>query len=97
MKGGDETYRVDGAINVPIVEGKLAARATVSYADMGGWINSFVENNINNSENLDTRLKLRAQPTDALSIGMSYWRSRHNEQTPPSAWKASSCSRAQLC
>ncbi len=77
-KGGDETYRVDSAINVPIVEGKLAARAAVSYADIGGWINNYVDKNINDSENLDARLKLKARPTDALSIGLSYWQSRHD-------------------
>lgn len=75
---GDETYRADGAINVPIVEGKLAARATVSYADVGGWIDNLVKENINSSENLDARLKVRARPTDALSIGLSYWQSRHD-------------------
>lgn len=75
-KDGDETYRADGAINVPIVEGKLAARATVSYADNGGWIDNLVRKDINSRQRLDSRLKVKAQPTDALSINLSYWRSR---------------------
>lgn len=37
-KDGGENYRGDMAVNVPIVAGKLAARAVVGYEDWGGWI-----------------------------------------------------------
>jgi iron complex outermembrane recepter protein len=80
-EGGDETYRVDGAINIPIVEDKLAARATVSYVDFGGWIDNLARKDINGWENLDARVKMKAQPTDALSIGLSYWRSRRDTRS----------------
>ena len=80
-EGGSETYRVDGALNVPIVEGKLAARAMVSYADMGGWIDNLVGEDINGAQNIDARVKFKAQPTDALTINLSYWGSRHDVES----------------
>jgi outer membrane receptor protein involved in Fe transport len=75
-EGGDPSYRGDMAVNVPIVSGKLAARAVLGYQDLGGWIDKPTDKNANDAEIKNMRLKIQAQPTDQLSIGLSGWLSR---------------------
>ncbi len=74
--GGGGNYRGDAAINVPIVEGKLAARAVIGYQDMSGWVDTPLGKNANDSQMRTARLKVNAQPNDRLSIGASAWVSR---------------------
>jgi iron complex outermembrane recepter protein len=81
--GGSENYRGDMAMNAPIVEGKMAARAVVGYEDLSGWIDSPIREDLNDSEIVNARLKVRAQPTDAFSIGLSGWISRSEFGGPP--------------
>lgn len=73
---GGENYRADAAVNVPLIEDKLAARAVVSYADLSGWVDRPARNNLNDAQLRTYRLKLNAQPTDRLSLGLSTWRER---------------------
>lgn len=73
--GGKNNYRADAAFNIPLIEGKLALRATVGYQRDGGWIDSDREKNLNDTTLKNYRLKLAAKPTDSLSIGLSAWRS----------------------
>jgi iron complex outermembrane recepter protein len=73
---GGENYRGDIAANVPLVAGKLAARAVVGYEDMSGWVDRPNATDINGRTNLNLRLKLHAQPTDNLSLGLMGWRTR---------------------
>lgn len=80
--GGGENYRGDMAVNVPIIEGKLAARVVIGDEDLSGWINSPVKNHVNDAELRNLRLKILAQPTDELSIGLSAWRSEANYGAP---------------
>ncbi len=75
-QGGAASYRGDAAINVPLIEGKLAARAVVGYEDSGGWIDGPRGNDLNDGRLRNYRLKVNAQPTGALSIGLSWWRTR---------------------
>ncbi len=79
---GGESYRGDVAVNVPIVEGKLAARAVVGYENVSGWIDSPVANDINDGELRNYRLKVAAQPTEQLSIGLSAWSARDSYGAP---------------
>jgi iron complex outermembrane receptor protein len=79
---GGWNYRGDMSINVPIIEGKLAARAVVGYQDSSGWIERLNKNDVNDAEILNTRLKINARPTDELSIGLSVWRSRADYGAP---------------
>jgi len=81
--GGSGNYRADTAINVPLIEGKLAARAVVGYESLSGWIHNQVEDHTNGADLLNVRLKIAAQLTDALSIGLSAW-STHNRYGAPS-------------
>jgi len=82
---GGENYRGDMAVNVPIVDGVLAVRAVLGYEDVSGWIDSPNANHINDGELRTYRLKVNAQPTDELSIGLSVWSSHDNYGAPSTA------------
>jgi len=79
---GGQNYRADMALNVPIIAGKLAARAVVGYQDLSGWIDKPNDKDANSQQISNIRLKLNAQPTDALSLGLSAWRSRTDGDAP---------------
>jgi iron complex outermembrane recepter protein len=79
---GSETYRGDAAVNMPIVEGKLAARAVFGYQDVGGWVNKPGEADANDRRVRTARVKINAQPTDELSIGLFGWLSRSDIGAP---------------
>ncbi len=74
--GGGDNFRGDLAVNVPIIEGKLAARAVAGYQDLSGWIDRPTKRDANDAEIKNFRLKLSAQPVDKLSMGLSAWFSR---------------------
>ena len=76
---------VDAAVNVPIIDGKLAARAVVGESTWSGWINSLDQRHVNNADLENYRLKLGAQPTDDLSIVLAAWRSDNYFGAPQSA------------
>lgn len=77
---GGENGRVDAAVNVPIIEGKLAARAMASYKDMSGWVDKPTRQDANGSTARNFRLKLNGQPTENLSFGLSAWASRNEQE-----------------
>ena len=79
---GGGNYRGDAAINVPLIEGKLAIRGVVGYENDSGWINTLYGTNVNSSTEKTYRLKINAQPTDQLSAGLSLWSSRYNADSP---------------
>jgi outer membrane receptor protein involved in Fe transport len=69
--GGAENYRGDVALNIPIVDGKLAARLVAGYQDLSGWIDSPDRSHVNSQHLQNYRLKILGQPTDELSIELS--------------------------
>jgi len=73
---GSESYRGDLVVNAPIIDDKLGARLAIGYADLGGWIDSLNATDINDSQSQNIRLKIGAQPTERLSLGLMMWRSR---------------------
>lgn len=79
-KGGDTSYGGDVAVNVPLVQGKLAARVVAGYEGQGGWVDkpNLNAKDVNSGEISNVRLKVKAQPTDKLSIGLSAWHSRED-------------------
>lgn len=79
---GGENYRGDLAISVPIIPGKLAARAVVGYQNLSGWIDKPNASQVNDAELRSTRLKVNAQPTEQLSIALSGWLSRSDYGAP---------------
>ena len=83
-EGGGGNYRGDMALNVPVIAGKLAARAVLGYQNWSGWIDRPNEKDANDAERRNMRLKINAQPTEALSIGLSAWVSRSDVGAPSS-------------
>lgn len=81
-RGGDN-YRGDFAVGVPIVPGKLAARAIAGYNDLSGWVDTAAGRDVNSSRVKDFRLKINAQPIEALSVKFSSWLSRNNSEGYP--------------
>ena len=79
---GGFNWRGDAAINVPIVEGKFAMRVVAGYSEMDGWIDNAVEDDVNDLEQTNIRLKMNAAPTDNVSIGFSVWSSRDDFGAP---------------
>jgi iron complex outermembrane recepter protein len=79
---GGENFRGDMAVNVPLIVGKLAARAVVGYEDVSGWIDRPNDTDANDAELRNLRLKVNAQPLDDLSIGLSAWLSRSDFGAP---------------
>jgi iron complex outermembrane recepter protein len=79
-EGGDWNYRGDLAVNVPIVEGKLAARAVVGYQDFSGWIEQPAtgKSDVNDNRVKVGRLKINAKPTDNLSVKLEGWINRED-------------------
>jgi outer membrane receptor protein involved in Fe transport len=82
-KNGAASYRGDLAVNVPLVEDKLAIRLVGGYEDAGGWIDQPVAHSrdVNDTRSRSFRAKLNAQPTDELNIKLSAWISRVDQGT----------------
>src|SRR3546814_865196 len=68
--GGGLNYRGDAALNVPIISDRLAVRAVVGYQNNGGWIDKPNDRNANDSEVQNYRIRVKAQPADALTIDL---------------------------
>lgn len=82
---GDGSYRADAAVNVPIIEDKLAVRAVVGYGSLGGWIDRPNDANANDATLRTYRIKIAAQPTEAFSVGLLAWKSRDRFGAPSTA------------
>lgn len=81
---GGENYRGDAALNVPIIKDKLAARLVVGYQDNSGWIDRPGDSNANDAQNMNARIKIKAQPTNALTLDASAWVVRSDLGAPTS-------------
>jgi outer membrane receptor protein involved in Fe transport len=68
---GGGSYRGDAALNIPIIEGRLAARLVVGRESDSGWINAPFGTHVNSIDTDSVRLKVAALPTDDLSIKLS--------------------------
>jgi iron complex outermembrane receptor protein len=80
--GAGGGFRSDLALNAPLIPDVLAARAVIGYEDAPGWISSPTQKDFNDQHVLNMRLKLNAQPTDGLTIGLSGWSSRNTYGGP---------------
>jgi outer membrane receptor protein involved in Fe transport len=71
--GGDPTYIVNGMVNVPLIDGKLATRLVVYHREIGGYVdNTFLGiKNVNEAITTGGRLLVRFEPTDTLTIDAS--------------------------
>ncbi|MEX6631926.1 TonB-dependent receptor [Hyphococcus lacteus] len=82
-KDGQESYRGDVAVNIPLIEDKVAIRVVAGFENAGGWIDqpNRPAEDVNDSRSRNIRVKLNAHPTDELSIGLSAWVSRIDQDT----------------
>ena len=91
-ESGGGNWRGDMAVNLPIVEGKLAARLVVGEEHDSGWIDTPLKNNTNDSDRKDVRLKITAQPVDDLTVRLSAMHEQASFGAPSEADKDFSAS-----
>jgi iron complex outermembrane recepter protein len=78
IEDGGENYRADATLNIPIVEDRLAMRLTGGYDELGGWVDKPNGKDANASDVKTLRAKLKAKPTDALTLDAVAWSSRRS-------------------
>ena len=79
--GGEPGGSGDAMINVPLVEGKVALRAVVSYREIGGFADNVatVEEDSNDANAFNGRVKLRFEPNERLVVQLAAWHNRSNQ------------------
>ncbi len=72
---GGSGYKVQGAVNIPLIDDTLSARLVGSYIDQEGYIDMPLtgEKDFNDYEEENYRAKLRYTATDSLEFTASYW------------------------
>lgn len=68
IKSGEEGYRAEGFINVPIAPGVAALRISAQHRDIGGWIDSPAADDYNDRQITTIRGKLLVEPSPQFSI-----------------------------
>ena len=70
VNGGSEGYlNFNGAINVPIVEGKAAARLSAGYTERDGYVDNLTSGTeLNDRDRYSLRGQLLLLPTDTVSV-----------------------------
>jgi iron complex outermembrane receptor protein len=69
-ENGGNSGDVSGVLNIPLIEGKLAARVVAYDYDDAGWVDdpSRGVSNVNGSRTDGVRLLVNAKPTDEISL-----------------------------
>jgi iron complex outermembrane receptor protein len=77
---GSTASKLNGVLNVPIVEDRVGVRLVAGYENTGGWIDDLVtgKKDVNDAKILTLRGKLLAKLTDNLQVSLLYL---HEEQT----------------
>lgn len=78
--GGGDNYKVQGALNIPLVDDVLSMRLAGSRVDQDGYIDLplALEDNHNDFKDESYRVKLRYTPNDAVEVNTSYWSTKQN-------------------
>lgn len=78
---GDNSYQVNGMLNMPLVDDQLAARGVFYYRDRGGYIDNVTlgRKDINEETSRGGRVLLRYSPTDAITLDASVHIQREDE------------------
>ena len=73
--GGDDSWQVKGAVNIPLIDDTLSARLVASKVETGGFIDLPLtgEDDFNDATDESYRAKLRWTPTDNLDMVLSAW------------------------
>ncbi len=79
-RGADLGLQTDGAINIPVVPGVFALRASGFYADLPGFIDNRFQNGANLEKSKAGRLEARVQITPDLTLdGMAMYQKVHQD------------------
>ncbi len=70
--GGDIGYSGRGVVNIPLIDGRLAVRASGAYRRIGGFTDNvgIGRDNVNDADIYGGRIALRYQPVDDLTIDL---------------------------
>lgn len=68
VKDGELGYRVEGAVNIPLIEDKAAFRLAAAQRRVGGWIDGPLGEDVNDRDITTIRGKLLLRPTDRLEV-----------------------------
>lgn len=68
IKSGEEGYRTEGFINVPIAPGIAALRIAAQHREVGGWVDSPTADDYNDRQITTIRGKLQVEPSPQLSV-----------------------------
>lgn len=73
--GGGDNWGAKALVNIPLVDDRLALRLAGTKEHFDGWIDAppSSRSNLNESDIVTYRAKLRFEPTDRLSLKASYW------------------------
>lgn len=70
---GDDSYYLDAAASIPLIEDKLAVRGVVSYEDVGGYAETFGgDENVDGGDILNYRALLQWDATDRFTAKLLY-------------------------
>ncbi len=79
-RGADLGLQTDGAINIPVVSGVFALRASGFYADLPGYIDNRFQDGANAEKSKAARLQARLQITPDLTLdGMAMYQKVHQD------------------
>ncbi len=69
---GSESYRVDGMLNIPLIENELGVRVAAAEEQVGGWIDlqNTGEEDVNEASFTTLRVKALWTPTDRLTLSL---------------------------
>lgn len=86
---GDANYSGDVAVNVPLVEDRLAVRGVVSYSDLSGYVDSSLtgQRRINDSQAQSYRFKANYKANESLSLKLGISRSRIENGAPSQSFE----------
>ena len=83
--GGGANWVGDGAINIPVIPGALAARLVVGSQHNSGWINTPLRTHVNHADSENVRLKVTAKASDDLTIKLEAMHQGSTTGAPPNA------------
>lgn len=91
---GGASGKAGGTINIPIIDGKLAARASGYYRRDGGWIDRIdpisgrlMEKNSNSSHTFSFHGSMLAKPVDGLTITPSIFLQKQHRNDTDFIWQ----------
>ena len=76
VEEGEMDYHLKGAINMPLVEDKIALRLVGTYSDLGGFVDNVGTgaSDFNTTESYSVRVNLAAQVTEKVDLDLLYMR-----------------------